>query len=514
MAEDNGNGRSRALAAAMDLLAQAELTDVTTFIGMKQVARAVPVSPGTMTYYFGSREVLVREVLQHVLERFGTEWSYDGVDRAMADLARGEGDLAGVARSLAQQVARLAPGPDSPEADDGQRRLFASFGVAEALLAAVAPNDPVAAQTVAALAAHQRERYAALTQTLMDITGRAWRPGADPDQLVIATQALVEGFLRVRRFDPGSAPVAVFADTLLRLYLSLTANADDLDADAVDALHARFSKEPLGVDQKESLARATAAVQRIYARHGWNGLTIPAVAAELGVDRIAMVRIFTDRRGLAAAVWAHRLPALRRVARSLGGTAPVEEVVQIFLEELVELARRDVPLTAALLEGVFSATLERATETSTETEEASQTEAVPAPESLNPKELVPLPAILAPLLEERAEQLALDAIPGGLSAFDAAALLCNATLQLSFTRPQWNESGWSRSSWRRPSAGCGGGRQEVVGAGRPRWPSPQRATAAVLWRAAQEANSTDSWVKSGENSTTMSEASATEKATL
>ena len=431
MAEDGGNGRSRALTAAMGLLAQADLTDVTTFIGMKQVARAVPVSPGTMTYYFGSRDVLAREVLEHALERFLAEWSYDFVDQAMAELAEGETDLVDVVRALAQQVARLAPGPDSPEVDDRLRGLFASFGMAEALLAAVAPNDPAAAKALVVLGAHQRERYAALTRTLMEVTGRVWRPGADPDQLVIVTQALVQGFLRVRRFDPGSAPVAVFADTLLRLYLSLTANADDLDADAVDALHARFCKEPLEEDQAELLVRATAAVQTIYSRHGWNGLTIPAVAAELGVDRIAVVRIFTDRRGLAAAVWANRMPALRRVAKSLGGRAPVEEVVQIFLDFLVELARRDVPLTAALLEGVFTATVDH----STETEPGAAT----APEALNPKKSVPLPDILAPLLQDRAEQLALDAVPGGLSALDAAALLCNSALHLSFTRPQWNE---------------------------------------------------------------------------
>lgn len=427
MAEEGGNGRSRALSAAMGLLAQADLTDVTTFIGMKQVARAVPVSPGTMTYYFGSRDVLAREVLEHALDRFLAEWSYDFVDQAMAGLAEGEIDLVGVVRALAQQVARLAPGPDSPEVDDRLRGLFASFGMAEALLAAVAPNDPAAAKALVVLAAHQRERYAALTRTLMDVTSRVWRPGADPDQLVIVTQALVQGFLRVRRFDPDSAPVAVFADTLLRLYVSLTANADDLDADAVDALHARFRKEPLGEDQAELLVRATAAVQTIYSRHGWNGLTIPAVAAELGVDRIAVVRIFTDRRGLAAAVWANRVPALRRVAKSLGGRESVEEAVQIFLDFLVELARRDVPLTAALLEGVFTATVDHATEAAT------------APEALNPKKLVPLPDILAPLLQDRAEQLALDAVPGGLSVFDAAALLCNSALHLSFTRPQWNE---------------------------------------------------------------------------
>lgn len=425
MVSSERNGKGRALEAAMALFTEADLTDVTAFIGMKQVARAVPVSPGTMTYYFGSREVLVREVVDHVLERFLDAWSFEVVDEALGRLARGEGDLADVAHSVADLVAQLSPGPDTSEPADPQRELAASFGVAEALLAAVAPNDPEAAATVAAVAAARRARYAELTAVLMGITGRRWRPSARPERLVVLTQALAEGFLHVRRYDPESAPVEIFADGLLRLYLSLTTDVTDLSADAVDTLHARFSKEPLGDGQEVLLERAVLAAQHVYVRQGWNGLTITAVAEDLGVDRVAVVRIFGDRRGLAAAVWANRVPALRRVAKSLGETTSVTDVVRIFLEELVDQARRDMPLSVALLEGVFVATLAGASPS--------------APESLDPKKLVPLPDILAELLEDRRDQLALDDVPGGLTPFDAAALLCNTALHLAFTRPDWAE---------------------------------------------------------------------------
>lgn len=419
------NGRTRALEAALDLVAAADLADVSAFVGMKQVARAVPVSPGTMTYYFGSREAFSREVFAHIFERFDQEWFYTGVDAKLARLAREPDDLVDIMAAVAAQVERLSPGPDTPAVGEEEQRLVTAFGVAEALLSAVAPNDPQAAEAIRETLARDRAYYGTLVEMLGELTGRAWRPGADPARFVVAMQGLVEGFLHVRRSDPGAAPMAVLADTLLRMYLSLTSDAEDLGTDDFDALHARFSREPLAEDQEALLCRAVRAATSVYARGGWNGLTIAAVAEEMGVDRIAVVRIFGDRRGLAAAIWAHRLPALRRVASSLAGTPGVAEVARTFLEALVEQARLDVALSAALLEGVFSATI--------------APERAAAPESLDPRKLVPLPRILAPLLEDRADQLSLEEVPGGLTVSDAAALLCNTALHVAFTRPKWDE---------------------------------------------------------------------------
>lgn len=408
----------------MDVVATADLAQVATFLGLKQVARAVPVSPGTMTYYFGSREEFSREVFEHIFDRFYAYWSYASVEEALERLAGGAGDLAGVADAVASQVARVAPGPDSPPMDDAERRLAASFSMAEALLTAVAPNDSRATRILAVRAERDREHFATFVLALMEITGRSWRTGVELEQLVVAVQSLIEGFLHVRRIDPAAAPVAALSDGLLRLYLALTADARDLDADAADALHARFSRELHQADREVLVSRAVAAATNVYARAGWNGLTIAAVAAELGVDRIAVVRIFVDRRGLAAAIWADRLPALRRVARSLAQTPEVAEVVRIFLETLVDLARRDVALSAALLEGVFAASIAPDGATA---------------DALDPRRLVPLPQVLAPLLEARADQLALAGVPDGLTYLDAAALLCNTALHVAFTRPRWAE---------------------------------------------------------------------------
>jgi AcrR family transcriptional regulator len=179
-----------------------------------------------------------------------------------------------------------------------------------------------------------------------------------------------------------------------------------------------------GLDVHKRAAIVRAAIE-VYRRDGWDGVTVSAVEAHSDVSRRTIIANVGDRNGLAAAIWSQLLPDLRAaVAADVDLTA--HRRISRHLHRMVELVRAHPQLTGALLAGVLAYTIEHGPPTGTD----------PA----DPRTLVPLPAILRPVLLDCAEVLRPGLVDDEVQATDTAALLTNTTLHLAITRPSLSAS--------------------------------------------------------------------------
>jgi AcrR family transcriptional regulator len=413
MAPPRGDGREVLLSAAASRMARLSLRDLMATVGPKRVAETAGVTQGTCTHHFPSKEKLHEELVGFVLDSFLASDAYGRLRSTLLRFgADGGGDLRELVAAVAGQLQRL-----DPRADGGVAR---SDVVLYHLLAAAAPHDPGAARPAREYLAALRARHVELLRLFLEVSGRRERADVPVERLAVAVLALTDGFVLARRVDPATAPVQLYADVLLRLLLSCTVDPTGSEPDSVDTLAARVGAAPPPLTEVDR-QRITVAAGRIYAQSGWEGLTLEEVAQQAGVDRTAVVRLLGDRRGLAAAVWsAQNMPMLETVATAAAAHPDVRGVVFSYLHMLAQQARRDQALTAHLIEAVFAHTV-RASDG--------------RPLIGDVRFLVPVPHRLAPLLRARAEQLREGEADTEVAAFDAAALLCNATLHLAFTRP-------------------------------------------------------------------------------
>jgi hypothetical protein len=132
-------------------------------------------------------------------------------------------------------------------------------------------------------------------------------------------------------------------------------------------------------------------------------------------------RVLGDRRGLAAAVCASDwIPSLHDQTSSAGSVADAKLAVAGFLTVLVRRARRHKVLTDHFLEGVYSYTTEHGP---------------PTDDPRDPRRQVPVPSLLAPVMQQRSLQFRPNQVSTEQESLDAAALLCNSVLHLSQIRP-------------------------------------------------------------------------------
>jgi AcrR family transcriptional regulator len=407
MADDpQRGGREAVVRAAVELVGSVDLSQVLSFMSYRAVARQAHVRPGTVEYHFGSKHELDLATAVAGADLF------DKVDHqpllvALETLADGTGDLTGVATAMGRVLESVsATGP-------GHAAVAGANGTVM-LVNAAAANDRHA---VAVLRAEE-ERVVGLLSEMVAATaaatGRAWRPAYDARRFALLTQTLVGGFTFVRRYHPDNAPIDLFVDAWMRLFLGVTVDVTEAEPDTVDRVAARYGGDPEDVDADRR--RLVDATRHVYAERGWQGLTEDAVAERSGLARLDVVRLVGDRRGLAAAVWASRLPRLERTLALLTGVASLEHVVTGYLGELVAIVREDMALSAAFLEGLWASTARGGG---------------PA----DSHSMVPLTQLVVPLVAERADQLALDELD--LAPEDVAALLVGYGLYLAFTRPGW-----------------------------------------------------------------------------
>ncbi|MCL1598333.1 MAG: TetR/AcrR family transcriptional regulator [Actinomycetia bacterium] len=155
-------------------------------------------------------------------------------------------------------------------------------------------------------------------------------------------------------------------------------------------------------------------------------VTIADVAHRSGVNEVTIYRIFGSRDGLAAACWSTNLPALHRgIRRDHAGLQDPIDRIKAHLRRLARIAVSDREITQSLILAV----------------EAVAMGSSSAMGTLDPRELVPLPQILTPLI--------VDAQDAGLmrndySAFELAVFLTNSLLLRLLTRPDHSAATVSR----------------------------------------------------------------------
>jgi AcrR family transcriptional regulator len=405
MARNGPPGRAAIVEAATRLIGAADTTNALAFLSYRAVAGAAHVRPGTVEYHFPTKDDLNRATLSAAVD-FYAELDHEPILRALRGLSDGTGDLGALAEAMGEQLGAMSPeGPRLP--------ALAGAGTAVTLALAAAPRDPEAAALLRSGQEAATAGFAELHAATLAATRRRWRAEYDAQRMARLTQVLVSGFLFVRRYNPEHASVDLFVDAWLRLFLGMTEDIQYGDPDAVDVAAAR-----LGVASGDDVATRAAmlkAAQETYAERGWQGLTDSAVASRLGVPRAEVLRLVGSRRGLAAAVWAGRVPRFARTLSHLQDVESLEDVVRGYLDELVSTVRDDMSLTAALLEGLLAVTTHGGSD------------------PRDPHALVPLAALLEPHVEARMDQLE----PGGLDASDVAQMLVGYALYLAFTRPEW-----------------------------------------------------------------------------
>jgi AcrR family transcriptional regulator len=415
-------GRSALIDAAADLFAEVDLDAVTAFLGPRAVARRAGVAVGTVTYHFPKS---VGDLGQAALaQAFGRAGDTQLAALAESMEAAGSGDgkseetaIGDFMAALAQNVEANSPdhGPADPIVEARETALF--------LAASVAPRDKRAATALEDSLESNRLIRESIAERMLAHRRRRWRDGITKETAALAQEALVFGFLMIRRFDKLRGRSDVYTAMAMRLFDACTVPESIAETpDYHDSLLVRPKIPRLDMEKRAAIALAAA---RVYEDSGWHGLTTVAVAEEAGVSRATVVANFNDQRGLAAAVWARRMPELRPASEH-DAELPLHRAAHATFERLATTARRDRTLSAAFLEGVLAFAMEHGP---------------PVPGNLaDPRNLVPLPQLLKPIIQRHSSQFRPGNADIDQQVSDTAELLTDQVMHLAMTRPDLSEA--------------------------------------------------------------------------
>lgn len=343
-------GRAALIEAAADLIAETRLEDVLGFLGPRAVARRSQVAVGTVTYHFPTRGSNLGEAaLTRAVNRVGDDpldalyerMNAVGFDEGTSEETAVDDFLAALASNL------VTNSPAKPGSDPRVESRESAFYLA----AAVAPRDSRARRAMSENLESNRLVREEISESMLHHRRRRWRAGITKETLAVAQEALVYGFLLIRRFDPARGDPKVYAAMAMRLFdaCSLPDSVPDTP-DYRDSLLVPPRLRHLDVTMRDAIVEAAT---HIYRDSGWSGLNPIAVAEQAGLSRPTVVANFKDRDSLAAAVWARFLPELEQAAqRDL--RLPLHAAVRTSLERVASIARRDPALTAAFLGAVLS----------------------------------------------------------------------------------------------------------------------------------------------------------------
>lgn len=356
------SARAAIHAAVLGALTEATLEDVSRFVTYDEISHRAHVSKGTVTYHFSSRGELLRELLSAVstavLTTAPPDFALPGPPAGSSDPVAGA-DQAGLgpdAPSAIDQLAHVLVALDAtirhtlqtPVAEG--HRMEDLYGLVVAMLSLTAPNDQASRETLATLRGRAREWHVHTAKTLAALTERSWRSPDAPEEFGIMVGALFDGFVVGRRSEPETAGWGTAVRGWMRLFMSFTDSLHDDDQGGVERLLATASEITPGPGERAEIASAAA---RVYARDGWRGLTLAAVAVESGLDPQVVGAAFRGRRGLASAVWLKHLPTLERAAATVLALPDATTALRAYLEAFVGIARSDPDLTTAFLNDVL-----------------------------------------------------------------------------------------------------------------------------------------------------------------
>lgn len=410
-------GRPALVDAAADLLAEVDMDDLARFLGARAVARRADVSVGTVSYHF---PVSGPNLVQVAVER-----AYVRAAEKQLEVLAGNMDSAGVGVGRSEEtaiddfLAALARNLETNSPSHGTvDPVIESREAAFYLAASVAPRDSRATAAIERSLESERLIREAIAEQMLVNRQRRWSEGVTKESAALAQEALIYGFLLIRRFNKTRATPDEYAAMVMRLFDACTESEFIPETlDYRDSLLVPPKVPHLDKDKRAAVAHSAASV---YEDTGWRGLTTVAVAERAGVSRPTVVANFKDRNGLAAAVWARCVPELRSAAERDSGL-PVHSAVHAYLERLAMAARRDRALSAAYLEGVLAYAIEHGPR---------------MPEDpADPRNFVPLPQLLEPTIERHASHFRPGNADTKRQISDTAELLAVQALNLTLTQP-------------------------------------------------------------------------------
>lgn len=425
-------GREALLDAAADLLVAPTPADlVGGVIGVRRVAQAAGVAPATINHHFrpsgaGRNERLVVGALRHALARNDFETSRQiaaAAAEALEQLSAGDPDaLRRLTLIAAGDILAWSPDVSADDETDAGRVRRSTNNAIQLGSIVAASNDEARAMM---LEHYDRltEIWATLYEAMLDATDRRLVGDLEVRDLTTLISALADGFILRRSFDPDNARPELFGEVVLRMFEALSSpRAAVEDHDPSDGLVPLPSGSHLDAHKRTAMARAAATV---YTTHGWEGLTVSAVVAESGVNRLTVLAHFGDRSGLAAAVWSRFVPTLTSALDREADLQPVRRVVR-HLERLAGIVRSHRPLSAALLERMLTHSIERPR--------------TPGPDPADPEQLVPLAPVLQPTIEAAAPSFRPGHADSVSLSLTTARHLTTTTMNLACVRPTMTDS--------------------------------------------------------------------------
>lgn len=172
----------------------------------------------------------------------------------------------------------------------------------------------------------------------------------------------------------------------------------------------------VGLGASSSASEIIRAARALFDEAPFREVTVGRVARAAGVNEVTVYRIFGSKDGLAAACWLGNVEKLRRgIRRDRRATKDPLDRVRRHLSRLARLAQQDRAVTDALIQAVETQTIERGSKIG----------------ALDPRAIIPLPQLLAPLLADAQDA---GQLVKNHTSFELAAFLTNSVMVRIMTR--------------------------------------------------------------------------------
>lgn len=344
-----GTARARLQEAARALMAGVTLDDVTAFVTARRLSQQAGVSAGAVYSAFepdagaGPRtrtaaQVAAREeffslsfasdevadLLKAVVVDFFEDRRSDGSARSVEDLAE----------LLTAPLVAAARGED---VEAGWTFTNTYLG------AAVALNDPPAAEQIRRHLEGYDRGYVAAIEATLEATGRRLVEGLDVEQFTQMINIAADGCALRFRVDPDAQPAM-----LHRMYVAI-----------IDAMTRRVGTRDdlpghrLVIDgtvplEDDELAAVRKAVLRVNSRAGWPAVTLAKVGQLARVEDWRLAGEFPSRHAMAGIVWGDVVAGIERRSAAHAGR-PATERLAAFIQDLTDTACSSRQLLASLL---------------------------------------------------------------------------------------------------------------------------------------------------------------------
>jgi AcrR family transcriptional regulator len=405
--------RERLERAVLDLLDAATLDDLLRFISVRQLVDQTGLSNGAIYRVSKGPGALARAATLKESVAFGepTALLLERLVGVEANLRAGldETRLA-IARAGAENVFGWATG-------SGRIEFTATL-----LIAAVAMNDPDAAERMREYYEQSVHDYAAILREMMVAWRRELLEEFEVEDMAVLQVSLADGLAFRARFDPRITPELV-AGALQVVWSGMTRRMGTLDDDLAIRLGVDPRLPEVVEPDDERRTAMVRAVNDLYQRRGWSSVTLTGVAERVGTNRAAVRNQFGDRDGLAVAVWSRFVAGLQRAGDRVHGRSVIATIEE-YLIEVVARAQEHPEVTESLLRTFRTRDLRVADEGSS----------ARAP-IVDPRAAVPIAEGLYAVLATAPDQFRQIGADSRRSLFNVANQMCEASLARAVLQP-------------------------------------------------------------------------------